>query len=182
MIFLIIPDICSSVEPAAERPAYSAGDSWILMNKNRFKERTHTFLREENDKYVFRLNGSNKTSQFYFTSKIKRTHVGYPGPIIQFPLKEGAKWDYMYQRKGTAGGRKNSIRAQHKVAVYEPVTVPAGTFQAFKISVYIEAAERDKMITMPEKMYFWYAPEVKQLIKRINRKGDIWELKEYTIK
>ncbi len=184
-LFLLIPALASTQNspPVAERPVYSEGDYWTLINKNRFKERTHTFLREEEDKYVFSLNGSDKTSRFYFTSQIKSTHVGYPGPVIQFPLQIGEKWNYDYQRKGTAGGgRRNMIRAQHNVVAYEAVTVPAGTFQAFKINVHVEAVQWDKMMTMPGKMYFWYAPDVKQLIKRINMNGDTWELKEYKIK
>ena len=59
------------------------------------------------------------------------------------------------------------------------MTVPAGTFQALKISVIIESSET--IVTIPEKMYFWYAPEVKQIIKRIMM-GKTWELKKYKIK
>jgi hypothetical protein len=61
------------------------------------------------------------------------------------------------------------------------VTVPAGTFQAFKISFKPEATGDRRMITMSETMHFWYAPEVKQIIKKILW-GNTWELKKYKIK
>lgn len=183
-ILLISSGICFAAEPVAERPVYSEGDSWVFVERNKFRKMEHTFLREEKDRYVFKLGKSDRTTHFYFTSEIK-TAVGYPGPIIQFPLTVGKKWNCTYQRKDkTYGPGKDTIRAQHKVEAYEPVTVPAGTFQAFRIRVHFEATGGSRMITMPEKMYFWYSPEVRQLIKRVNARmaGNTWELEKYNIK
>ena len=176
--FLLSHGIAFTEEPVAERPSYSEGDYWVFINRNKFKEFTHTFLREEKDKYIFSLNGSDKTTHFYFTSDLERHPVGYPGPIIDFPLAVGKKWEYEFQSKGGRDRKK----AQHRVETYEFVEVPAGKFQAFKITVHREAVDWSKKITMPTSEYYWYNPEVKQLIKRINAKGDIWELKEYKIK
>ena len=178
-VLLISTGICLAEEPVAEKPTYTKGDFWFYVERNLSKKMRLTFLREEKNKYVFRMGKSDRTSDYYFTSDIKRG-IGYPSPIIEFPLKVGKKWEYRYQRKGsTRGPGRDNIKAQHKVVAYESVTVPAGTFQAFKISVKHEATEHS-MITMPEKMYFWYAPEVKQLIKR-TQWGKTWELKKYKI-
>jgi hypothetical protein len=148
-ILLISTGICLAEEPVAERPIYTKGDFWVFVNSNQFKKMKQTFLREEKNKYVFRLGKSDRTSHYYFISDV------------------------------TTGATGDTILAQHKVESYEPVTVPAGTFQALKISVIIESSET--IVTIPEKMYFWYAPEVKQIIKRIMM-GKTWELKKYKIK
>jgi hypothetical protein len=178
-MLLISASICLAEEPVAERPIYTKGDFWVFVNRNQFKKMKQTFLREEKNKYVFRLGKGDRTSHYYFTSDVTRG-IGYPGPIIDFPLKVGKKWKYRYQRTvSSPGATGDTILAQHKVESYEPVTVPAGTFQALKISVIIESSET--IVTIPEKMYFWYAPEVKQIIKRIMM-GKTWELKKYKIK
>jgi hypothetical protein len=183
IVILSLPDISLAGGPVAERPHYSPGDYWVFVNKTRPKELRHTYLQEEEGKYVFTLNGSDRTTHFYFTSDIKRAPKGYPGAIIAFPLHVGKKWDYRFERRENIGGpQTKAILAEHRVEDYEKVTVPAGTFDAYKITVYIEAVQTRKMLTMPEKMYFWYSPVAKQLIKRINRKKVTWELKEYDIK
>jgi hypothetical protein len=182
---LIIPNIyiADAVAPVAEKPIYTKGDSWLFVNRNKFKKRKHIFQKEEKDKYVFKIGKSDRTSYIYFTSKIKGTLTGYRNPIIDFPITVGKKWDHKYKRESQVGGKKTDIiRASHKVVAYESVTVPAGTFQAFKINVVCEAADSRRMITNPEKIYFWYAPEVKQLVKKIRGNLDTWELKKYKIK
>ena len=180
-VLLISTGICLAEEQVAEKPTYTKGDFWFYVERNLSKKMRLTFLREEKDKYVFKLGKSDRTSDYYFTSDIKRG-IGYPAPIIEFPLKVGKKWEYRYQRKGsTKGPTEDNILAEHKVEAYESVTVPAGTFQAFKINVKHEATGSRSLVTMPEKMYFWYAPEVKQLIKRVQMRKT-WELKKYKIK
>jgi hypothetical protein len=181
----IIPDIYAvdAVMPVGEKPIYTEGDSWIFFNRNKFKKRKHIFLKEDNEKYVFKIGKSDRTSYIYYTSKIKGTLTGYRNPVLDFPLTVGKQWDHKYQRESEVGGpRTDIIRASHKVVAYESVTVPAGTFQAFKINVVCEAADSRGIITNPEKIYFWYAPEVKQLVKRIRGNLDTWELDKYQIK
>jgi len=179
IIFLMMPSISLSGDPVADRPTYFEGDYWILVNRNKNKEIKHSFLREEEDKIVCSLDGSDRTRDLYFKAKIKRLPVGYPDPIIDFPLTVGNKWDYQFQKQG---GQQDKIRAQYKVEAYESVTVPAGTFHAFKITSISEAASTTGKITMPQKDQYWYCPEIKYLIKRIDMKGNIWELQHYNIK
>lgn len=177
IILLMMPGISFSGDPAADRPTYFEGDYWTLVNKNNSKEIKHSFLREEEDKIVCSLNESDRTRDFYFTAKMKRLPVGYPDPIIDVPLTVGKKWDYQFQKEG---GQQDKIRAQYKVEAYESVSVPAGTFHAFKITSISEGTS--KKITMTQKDQYWYCPEVKYIIKRIDMKGNTWELQNYNIK
>ncbi|MEJ2366405.1 MAG: hypothetical protein P8017_17355 [Deltaproteobacteria bacterium] len=179
-ILLILTGMSFAAEPVAERPVYAQGDFWVFVNRNKSKKVKHTFVREEKDAYVFQLGKSGRERRVYFTSDLKRPPIGYPGPIIAFPLTVGKKWNYRFQGKyQTVIG----LLAKHKVEAYEAVTVPAGTFQAFKITVRFEKGGRG-YTTPPENMYFWYAPDVKQLVKRSKAKmaENTWELKKYKIK
>lgn len=178
-VLAALPAICLADKMVAERPVYSEGDAWTFISKTKVSEITHTFLREENDKYVFSLDGSDRTEVFYFTSGIKKL-VGYIGPIIDFPLAVGKKWDCKFQIKKPTGNPKRDQKvARYKVESFESITVPAGTFQSFKITVVIEGAQHSGTRDTEE---YWYAPDVKQLIKRKTWKGNIMELKEYSIK
>jgi len=194
ILLLIIPGISVSGDTVAERPTYSAGDYWIVKNHNG-KETKIEFLREEEDKYIFRKMkyGSGKKGKELITDfnltdveRIKSSYRHFPGPIIKFPLTIGKKWSYEYDRKRSVGPLVQRLLAKFEVEAFEPITVPAGTFQAFKITAKLEAKKRRK-ITMPDWYYFWYAPEVKYIVKWEKRKPaqnlvKSWELKNYKIK
>ena len=68
---------------------------------------------------------------------------------------------------------------QGHIAAYEQITVPAGTFWAFKITVTKES--KKKGISKGSATY-WYAPIIKQIIKSIEEEKPTSELKEYKIK
>lgn len=81
----------------------------------------------------------------------------------------------------STGGEKYERLSEYKVEAYESVTVPAGTFHAFKITVITETTDI-RSNKAPDKDQYWYCPEIKYIIKRINWKGDIWELQSYNVK
>jgi hypothetical protein len=56
-------------------------------------------------------------------------------PYLRFPLEVGRKWDIPFEVAVTARPVNRNAKWQWKarVVAVEAVTVPAGTFQAFKI-------------------------------------------------
>ena len=52
---------------------------------------------------------------------------------FQFPLKVGKEWSTTHRWAVAATGRTTEMLFSCKVESYEPVTVPAGTFDSFKI-------------------------------------------------
>lgn len=166
-----------AADQAAERPGYAAGDYWIYASDDD-KEMKITFLREEKDRYIFERRGTQLVKDFNLTT-IEDKPGGYPGPIIKFPLTVGKWWDYEFEAEAIAGSKQWTGRiAKYEVESYEQITVPAGTFWAFKIAVTIVGSKHQKFVGSAE---YWYAPEVKNIIKS-SVKGKIVELKKYEVK
>ena len=73
---------------------------------------------------------------------------------------------------------------------YEKITVPAGTFDAYKVNVVIDASGTDEDANIGNTVEsYWYAPSVKRYVKQeltFKRDGrvrnkDIYELLEYSL-
>jgi hypothetical protein len=101
---------------------------------------------------------------------------------IEFPLFVGRSWstNFAYQNQQT-GRAYASVWLSFKVEAFEKVTVPAGTFDAFRIG----GGETGVHWT------YWYAPEVTFLTKvRVERNSQSpsgpglfeWELVRYSLK
>ncbi|MFQ5897949.1 MAG: hypothetical protein ACE5JN_06855 [Candidatus Methylomirabilia bacterium] len=94
--------------------------------------------------------------------------------MLKFPLLVGKRWQHSYTR---AVGKDVTQRSLHaKVTAYERVTVPAGTFAAFRIETTNRRLDR----ALPAYETYWYAPEVKFIIKYESREfGWEFELLRY---
>jgi hypothetical protein len=83
------------------------------------------------------------------------------GGQFSWPLFVGKTWSPEYTEiESVAQRRFTNVRPQRRVEAFEDVTVPAGTFKAFRIQ------------TLPGVSYFnsitnWYSPEVGIVVKTI---------------
>jgi hypothetical protein len=84
-----------------------------------------------------------------------------PPAVFDFPLEVGKTWTKSYRLTMHATKQTIPFDSTGKVEAYEDVTVPAGTFKAFKIST---------SDTLGNENAIWYSPElgiwVKQAMKR----------------
>jgi hypothetical protein len=92
--------------------------------------------------------------------------------VFKWPLRVGKKWDSNYtSRNYSEGFRPSPSKITVNIQTYEEVSVPAGTFKAFRI-------QADKEIV-------WYAPSigwvVKEKIGPCGKEGWFLELMEYRI-
>jgi hypothetical protein len=88
-------------------------------------------------------------------------------PSIQYPLAIGTRWRKSYVAYTAYNGLVWDGEAECESKAYEEITVPAGTFNAFRIEC------RDKWQIGPQAGYThstrWYAPEVAGVIKSEHR-------------
>lgn len=114
-------------------------------------------------------------------------------PSYQFPLEAGKHWSGSVQYQVSHGIAYKQLHGQ--VAGWERVTVPAGTFDAIKIDlrgIYrVPCVQSSYCIsTGAANDTMWYAPTVRQIVKRELRQNDTsrdgymwqaerWELVEY---
>lgn len=80
---------------------------------------------------------------------------------FSWPLWVGKSWMASYTYDDRERGRSFSpVQAWWTVAAYENVTVPAGTFKAFRL----ESAPGTNNAT---RIVFWYAPDLKLTVKHV---------------
>jgi hypothetical protein len=92
--------------------------------------------------------------------------LSYDPPLdYDWPLVVGKTWTKSYRMTVIAKNQVIPFDATYKVEAYEDVTVPAGTFKAFRISF---------SSTGVQDMY-WFAPELgiyaKQSLRRTDKSG-----------
>jgi hypothetical protein len=119
-----------------------------LRNKNVSATKLQFFTREWNS-----LDSGGTTFEPYY-------------PEYKFPMSVGAFWNQEYKSSDTHGAMCSSfVRA--KVVALEKVTVPAGTFDAYRIEREIEArsAGADANFTTG-RIITWYAPAAKKYVRR----------------
>lgn len=89
-------------------------------------------------------------------------------PFRKWPLKVGAKWEYeesWTSDDGTTGHTKQNV----EVVAFEKITVPGGSYSAFKI-VHRGAFKNARGSSAMNDIY-WYAPEMKADVKHVNESG-----------
>jgi hypothetical protein len=153
-------------------PIWNVGDSWRFRYASKKEweiavERVEGNLYIVEDRYgVDKLCFDKRTLELkYFLNpqgrKVTSEIVWFYGIYCDFPIYVGKKWSKMVSGKDTAGGSMDYLH-EFKVLVIEEVTVPAGTFKAFKIEFSKRIAIRPSDVY---RHYFWYCPEIKIIIK-----------------
>lgn len=108
-----------------------------------------------------------------------------------FPLQVGKSWNNTADKMLFASGKHGKFFVKGKVLAYEKVTVPAGTFDAYKIQVDTEGFGTDEDANTGKTTEIsWYAPAAKRAVRiestflrdgRVRRK-DISELLEFSLR
>ena len=81
-----------------------------------------------------------------------------PPTGFDFPLMVGKTWTKSYRVTIHARNQTIPFEQTQKVEAYEDVTVPAGTFKAFKISSFNTLGNED---------VYWYSPDLGIFVKQI---------------
>ncbi|MGD0883677.1 MAG: hypothetical protein ABSA46_02165 [Thermodesulfovibrionales bacterium] len=111
--------------------------------------------------------------------------------LFAFPLDVGKKWDSKADKMLFSSGKHGKFSLKGEVVAFEKVTVPAGTFDAYKINIGMDATSTDEdAITGTTVETCWFAPAVKRYVKReitFSKDGrvrskDIDELLEFSLR
>lgn len=93
--------------------------------------------------------------------------------MLQFPMYVGRRWSYSsdwhFKPTGSSGGSDVEV----EVLAFEPVEVPAGRYEAFKLharttlsGINAKGARMDGTVTNTT---YWYAPSVRTVVKSDHR-------------
>jgi hypothetical protein len=87
----------------------------------------------------------------------------YSVMTYKFPMGVGNEWKYS-ARAGPTGQLERT--GSYKVMAFEPVTVPAGTFECFRVEGEWQTSGRGYNGRGSEK--YWYCPKINYIAKRVS--------------
>jgi hypothetical protein len=103
-------------------------------------------------------------------------------PTLVFPLEVGKKWQGKYDgyRADQGASWKSDVSCEAKA--FEPVKVPAGEFEAYRISC-VDSWESPPFRGEADST-FWYAPKIGSVVKNVNASDSAfdYELVSYHVK
>jgi hypothetical protein len=149
-------------QPAVEKPTYKVGDRWQFTSTE--GDKTSTWSREivevRTDGLVVKF--GNGTINAYDDAM---NFVDAEGPansriLGRYPLRVGAEWQYT--RKA---GQKGALdeRGSAKVVAYEKATVPAGTYDCYRVET--EASITGRLFNEKRTWTRWYCPGIRWIAK-----------------
>jgi hypothetical protein len=162
-------------DPVASVPEWRKGDRWVYDWTSGTERGTRTVevagLQTVNtiDFYVVDVGPTSQqyyTKDLHFAASVQASRVLArmvpPQPWFVWPLKIGARWDYrgVYEEQKTSRPENDSF----VVAGIEQVTVPLGTFRAYKLVRQTDRSDGDQ---------YWYAPEARWYVRWTGRRGDM---------
>jgi hypothetical protein len=186
-----------------ERPDLHGGDRWSWQHTNGLvDERDYTTIEDVIDvtdseiRTRERIKGKPGSAVAVFTREWNPIDVvaARYDPLLRelsFPLSVGKKWDATADKMLFSNGKHGKFQIEGRVVGMEKVTVPAGTFDAYKIELHLDATATDEDANIGNTVEsIWYAPAVKRYVKLENtftrdgrvRSKDVYELLEYSLR
>lgn len=187
----------------ADRPDVHIGDRWSWQHTNGLaNERDYTTIEDVIDvsgteiKTRWRIKGKSNSSIAAFTLEWNPVDVvtARYEPFLRdfsFPLQVGKKWDASADKMLFSNGKHGKFTVKGEVVGIEKVTEPAGVFDAYKISLHIDAIGTDEDANIGNTVEtIWYVPSVKRYVRFENtysrdgrvRSKDIYDLLEYNLR
>ena len=155
-------------QPAADKPDLKVGDKWefnqsvkIVPGEERAEpwSRRVVEIRPDGKVQVATAKDEMLTLDAMW-NRIDSRGPEYSVTTYKFPMKIGSEWSYT-ARAGEGGMLER--RGTYKVVAYEPVTVPAGTFECFRVEGQWENSTKSYTGRASEK--YWYCPSIKYIAK-----------------
>lgn len=206
VFFMMMAAPATALNPRAERPMWSAGDEWTYAyaiqwpaatnRKDEAGERTSTVVKIESFRgaraYFVSFSGVRELSVFDEDINVIAFVDAASGAVVgeragmhywSWPLEVGKSWTFTGTQ--TVAGRTTSVQGAVVIEGYEDITVPAGTFGAFKSVVRTRITAPDGRVFEQAEIY-WWTPAVGNSIKysRVTSTGlrEQRELIRYTLK
>ncbi|HMA48966.1 MAG TPA: hypothetical protein VKP60_04380 [Magnetospirillaceae bacterium] len=187
----------------ANRPELHVGDRWSWQHTNALvNERDFTRIED-----IVEVGGSAIRSRIRtkgVTGNLIATYTPdfnlVDNPTVRFdpslrrfdfPLSTGKKWTGEFDKALLNTGKHGKFYLKSEVLAVEKVTVPAGTFDAYKISTVYDATGTDQDANSGQtNEIHWYAPEIRNDVKvettfvqdGMVRSKDTLELLEYSLR
>lgn len=169
MIGLCWVPACALAQGVADKPTLKVGDKWEFQQAVKVVpggDKSEPWSRRvveilPNDR--IQMAGA---SNLLILTDASLNPVDPKGPeysvtTFKFPMSVGATWDYS-ARSGPTGELER--RGHFKVAAWEAVTVPAGSFECFRVEGEWQTTGR--YVNIRGRDTYWYCPKLNFFAKR----------------
>jgi len=151
-------------QPVAEKPDWKVGDRWEFRQTTTPGDQSTTWSHQITDllpENRIRVKFGNGTLEQYDAAFnfIPDGRAEFIRILAQYPLKVGDQWTYTRKFANPALEEKGTA----KVVTYESITVPAGTFDCYRVD--IDASFNNKQYSEQRLWQRWYCPKVKWIAK-----------------
>jgi len=157
-------------------PAWRPGDRWAYVWTSGTSKGTRTIevreVKAVNGVQYYVVRNNEAEADQYWTMDLRwaasvrdakvQARMVPPEPWFTWPLRVGGQWQHSGEFQ-QVDGKRQAEDAFHVVGA-ETVEVPAGTFQAFKITRTTKDGDSDE---------YWYVPEVRSYVRWIGRRGAV---------
>ncbi|MBT9522499.1 MAG: hypothetical protein IV101_16620 [Dechloromonas sp.] len=173
MLALALLASCLAHAQNVERPAIEVGDRWKYETKDGLTQlvtgQTERIITATgNDRIEATENGS---PAIYTTEwnplETPESRFEPASRAFKFPLAVGDKWRHEGKTLNKATGSDGRSQYEVKVVGQEKITVPAGSFDAYKLVMegYFTVHNMGNSRSFPFTRTYWYAPSAKASVK-----------------
>ena len=175
LLFFCVAGVANAQSPA---PDVHVGDSWKYRTLDGFTNETqfeamHRVVEINDREIVVEVHNlsKDKVGLRYFTREWNAvdTDDGKYDPYypeFKFPLVAGATWSEKFTSLSNTGAAGSGF-VKATISPQEKVTVPAGTFDAYRIDRDQEVRSNNEAGTVTSmRMSTWYAPAVRRFVRR----------------
>jgi hypothetical protein len=183
------PGVTGDPSLAVPAPIYRVGDRWIYRVRDGFSspqiyEETHTVTSLGADGATVRVAIKGPKTDFERTERwaaagkvsqgslfdIETRRFREPLERYRFPLQPGASWSQFVDNYNELTQKEGRINHYVRVGGREPITTPAGTFDAIRLNVFMHLDDEEFWRTQTDCNYqVWYAPSVKGVVREVRR-------------
>jgi hypothetical protein len=180
-LVLLIPAIVCG-QNKIDAPAWNIGDKWNLTG-----DVTVSVVNADESSYVVKYLTSGgesvliceKPSLNRIYSMDKKRRIKYEGRnrrLFNFPLDIGKSWkDKFVVKPAALADQEKTYLETFTVLGWEDVEVQAGKIKALKLEYKQEMVEQPTGRPKEGKVWYWYSPDVKYMVKCQYEKTDYWD-------
>jgi hypothetical protein len=159
---------------SAEHPEWKVGDKWTFRQVENPGAKETTWTREvmamlPDGRLDVATGGTGRLIFDRETNSLDKRGPEYTWRRFKFPMTVGADWKHEYQIAGATW--KGTAQSNWRVLAYEKITVPAGTFDCFKVEGETFSSWQDSAQPLQQynrstvKTTYWYCPAMKWAAK-----------------
>ena len=174
-LVLFIPAIVCG-QDKVQAPVWNIGDKWTIAG-----DVTIMVVNADESSYAVKyLTAGGESILIFEKSSVNRLYVmdkdkripyeGRNKRLFNFPLDIGKTWKDKYMTKGAL--KEYTYLETFTVLGWEDIVVQAGKFKTVKIEY--KQANADEP-AKEGKLWYWYSPDVKYMVKCQYGKGDYWD-------